>query len=165
MAEVDDFLSQVLHESGMLERMEEGLVYSTPERLCAVWPTRFPTVASAQPYVRNPAALANKVYGGRMGNTQGGDGFKYRGSGPIQVTGRDNFAALQKATGLPLLDNPDLLRRPGVEALRVCIAWWEGNVPDSVMGNAKRVRKAVNGGTVGLDDTVRLAALAGGALT
>lgn len=157
--EVDDFLAQVLHESGMLERMEEGLSYSTPANIRRVWPSRFPTDEAAQPFVRNPQALANKVYGGRLGNTGSNDGWLYRGSGPIQVTGKANFQALERATGLPLVTNPDLLRRPGTEALRVCIAWWESNVPDSVMGDVKKVRRAVNGGQIGLEDTERLARL------
>lgn len=162
--ELDDFLGQVLHESGMLEHMEEGLRYSTAERLMAVWPKRFPTLEAAQPYVNNPPALANKVYGGRLGNTEPGDGWKYRGSGLIQVTGLANFAELERVTGLPLVDNPDMLRRPGPENLRVCIAWWEGHVPDSVMGDTVKVRKAVNGGTVGLADAARLTRLAEGAI-
>lgn len=150
-AEIDDFLGQVLHESGMLERVEEGLTYTTAERLCAIWPSRFPTVQAARPYVRNPAGLAERVYGGRMGNEKPGDAYAYRGSGPIQVTGKANFAAMERIIGLPLLANPDLLRRPGAEALRVCIAWWEGNVPDGVMGDIVKVTKRVNGGTIGLD--------------
>lgn len=164
VAEMDDFLGQVLHESGNLERVEEGLNYTSAERLCAIWPKRFPTPASAAPFVRNPRALANKVYGGRLGNSGPDDGWLYRGSGPIQVTGRDNFAALALATGLPLVSNPDLLRKPGREALRVCVAWWEGNVPDSVIGDIKRVRRAVNGGTIGLADTVAKTAKAQNAL-
>ena len=149
--EIDDFLGQILHESGHLEHLEEGLSYSA-ERLMQVWPSRFPTVADARPYARSPEALANKVYGGRLGNVSAGDGWKYRGSGPIQITGKDNFAALERATGLPLIDNPERLRQPGPEGLRVCIAWWEGHVPDSVMGNVNKVTKAVNGGQVGLAD-------------
>jgi putative chitinase len=156
LSEIDDFVAQVLHESGRLERLEEGLSYSTASRIRAVWPSRFPTDASAQPFVRNPQGLADKVYGGRMGNTQPGDGWRHRGSGPIQVTGRSNFEALQRATGLPLLENPDLLRQPSDAALRVCVAWWEGNVPDRLMGDKVRVRRAVNGGAIGLDDTAAL---------
>lgn len=159
--EIDDFLAQVLHESAMLERMEEGLTYTKATRLCQVWPKRFPTETAAAPYVRNPRALANKVYGGRLGNTGPDDGWLYRGSGPIQVTGKANFAALEAVTGLPLVANPDLLRRPGPEALRCCIAWWEGNVPDAVMGNVRKVRRAVNGGEIGLEDTARLTNVAG----
>ena len=152
--EIDDFLGQVLHESGRLERLEEGLNYTTAARLCEVWPTRFKGTADAARFVRNPQALANHVYGGRLGNTGPNDGWMYRGSGPIQVTGRANFATLERVTGLPLVAQPDLLRRPGPEPLRVCIAWWEGHVPDAVMGNITKVRRAVNGGTVGLADAV-----------
>lgn len=154
--ELDDFLGNVLHESSMLERLEEGLYYKTPGRLMAIWPSRFPTLESELPYLRNPEALANKVYGGRMGNVKPGDGWRNRGGGLIQITGTDNLRAVQAATGIPVYDNPDLLRKPTVEALRVCIAWWEGAVPDSVMGNSKLVRKAVNGGSIGLRETMAL---------
>lgn len=164
-AEIDDFLGQTLHESGLLERVEEGLTYTTAERLCAVWPSRFPTIQSARPYVRNPAGLAERVYGGRMGNTKPGYAYLYRGSGILQVTGHDNFAALERITGLPLVAHPELLRRPGVEALRVCIAWWEGNVPDSIMNDVSRITRRVNGGVNGLahrQQLTRLADLADG---
>jgi putative chitinase len=154
--ELDDFLGNVLHESAMLERLEEGLYYKTPGRLMATWPTRFPTLASEAPYLRNPEALAEKVYGGRMGNVNLGDGWRNRGSGLIQVTGADNLRAVQAATGIPAYDHPELLRSPTTEALRVCIAWWEGNVPDAVMGNGRLVRKAVNGGAIGLREAMAL---------
>lgn len=154
-SEVDDWLREILHESGMLSRLEEGLNYSA-ERLMQVWPTRFPTLESAQPYARNGMVLANKVYGGRMGNVDPGDGFKYRGRGLMMVTGRDNYRALGKIMGLDLERNPDLLAQP-VYALLAAIAWWEGNVPDGIMGDVKRVRRAVNGGSTGLQHTTQLA--------
>lgn len=154
-SELDDFLREILHESGMLSRLEEGLNYSA-ERLMQVWPTRFPTLRSAQPYARNGMVLANKVYGGRMGNVDPGDGFKYRGRGLMMVTGRDNYRALGKIMGLDLERNPDLLAQP-VYALLAAIAWWEGNVPDGIMGDVKRVRRAVNGGSTGLQHTTQLA--------
>jgi len=168
-SELDDFLAQVLHESGQLTRMEEGLSYSA-ERIRELGKASPPgsrwrsLVPRADKLARNPVAFANACYNDRMGNTEAGDGFKYRGSGPIQVTGKANFAALEKITGIPLLANPDLLRRPGPEALRVCIAWWEGNVPDSVMGDVVRVTKAVNGGTNGLAHRAELAGKAQAAL-
>lgn len=151
-SEIPDFLGQVLHESAMLERLEEGLYYKTPGRLMAIWPSRFASLADERPYLCNPEALANKVYGGRMGNNSPGDGWRNRGSGLIQITGADNLRAVQAATGIPVYDRPELLRRPSAEALRVCIAWWEGNIPDSVMGDIVKVTKRVNGGTVGLAD-------------
>jgi len=154
-SEMDDWLREILHESGMLSRLEEGLNYSA-ERLMEVWPKRFPTLESAQPYARNGMVLANKVYGGRMGNVDPGDGFKYRGRGLMMVTGRDNYRALGKIMGLDLEHNPDLLAQP-VYALLAAIAWWEGNVPDGIMGDVKRVRRAVNGGATGLQHTTQLA--------
>lgn len=157
-AEVPDFLGQVLHESGMLERLEENLNYSA-ERMTQVWPSRFPTVASAQPYARNPEALANKVYAGRLGNVLPGDGYRYRGRGLLQVTGLANYAALAKVLGVDLVGNPDQLAQPAM-ALRASLAWWEGNVPDGVMGDIVKVTKRVNGGTVGLDHRAQLTAAA-----
>lgn len=162
-AEIPVFLGQILHESAMLTRIEENLNYSTAERICAVWPSRFRTVADAAPYVRNSPGLANKVYGGRMGNMQPNDGWRYRGRGLIQITGRANYAALGAALGLALLDDPDMLLQPAI-ALRASVAWWEGNVPDLGLADARRTRRAVNGGTVGLEDTVRLAEAARQAL-
>lgn len=151
-AELDDFLGQVLHESDRLEELEENLYYKTPGRLMAVWPSRFKSKLDEEPYLCNPEKLAEKVYGGRMGNVKPGDGWRYRGSGLIQLTGSDNYRAVQKATGIPVHDQPEILRRIGPEALRVCLAWWEGHVPDAVMGDIVRVTKRVNGGTVGLAD-------------
>lgn len=167
-AEIDDFLSQVLHESGRLDRLEENLNYSVDALLAKFGRHRI-SEADARRLGRidgvqkaDQVGIANSLYGGpwglkNLGNSQPGHGWMYRGSGPIQVTGLTNFAWLQAATGIPLVANPDLLRRPGPEPLRVCVAWWEGKVPDSVMGDVRRVRRAVNGGEFGLDDTSRLA--------
>lgn len=154
-ADLSDFLGQVLHESAMLTRLEEALGYSAKRirelGLASAPGTRWRAmVDQADRLAFNPEAFANSLYGGRLGNTEPGDGWRFRGSGPIQCTGRANFAFLEKVTGIPLVENPDLLRRPGQEALRVCIAWWEGNVPDEVLGDVKRVTRVVNGGTIGL---------------
>lgn len=146
-----DFLATILHESAMLERLEEDLYYKTPGRIMATWPTRFKSLADEAPYMRNPQKLANRVYGGRMGNVGPDDGWRNRGSGLIQITGADNLRAIQKATGIPVFDNPELLRQPTRECLRCCIAWWEGKVPDAIMGDVAAIRRRVNGGTVGLD--------------
>lgn len=160
--EIDDFLGQILHESARLERIEENLNYSV-ERMMAVWPARFPTHAGSRPFSRNPEALGNKVYGGRLGNDQPGDGYKYRGRGLLQVTGRDNYRAVGKAIGTDLETYPSLLADPPI-ALRASIAWWEGNIPDAVVGNVAKVTKRVNGGTHGLDDRAALTDRAGDAL-
>ena len=153
-----NFIGQVLHESSMLERLEENLNYSA-QRLTQVWPRRFPTLAAAQPFARNPRALANQVYGGRMGNDEPGDGWRYRGRGLIQITGKNNYRAMEHITGMPLLDEPDMLLEQE-PALRASIAWWEENVPDSLLGDVSRVTRVVNGGQIGLNHRAQLTARA-----
>ena len=157
MAELPDFLGNILHESLMLARLEENLNYTRPERLMEVWPKRFPTLALARQYVRSPQKLADYVYGNRLGNVNG-DGWSYRGSGLIMVTGLANFQLIEETTGLPVVANPDMLRQPDT-ALQVAIAWWEARVPDSAVGNRVRVRRAVNGGDIGLRHTTQLSDL------
>lgn len=147
-SEVDDFLGQILHESGGLEHMGEALSYSA-ERLTQVWPARFPTLDAALPYSRNPEALANKVYGGRMGNTEPGDGWLYRGRSPLQITGKDNYRRVGDLMGQDLIGLPGLLEAPHF-ALEACIAWWEDKIPDSMLGDIEKVTRRVNGGIHGL---------------
>jgi putative chitinase len=87
-------LATAKHETGgSFGPLVENLTYTTAARIRTVWPKRFPTLASAEPYVRNPQKLAEKVYGNRadIGNTQPGDGYKYRGRGLGQITGRGNY--------------------------------------------------------------------------
>jgi putative chitinase len=152
--ELPDFLGQILHESAMLERTEENLNYSA-ERLMAVWPSRFPTHAGAQLYARNPMKLAEKVYGGRLGNDEPGDGAQYIGRGVLQVTGKDNYRAVGDVLGLDLVVFPGLLADPRT-ALLASIAWWEGHIPDAIMGDIVKVTRRVNGGTLGLADRIAL---------
>lgn len=85
-------LATAHHETGAkFAPVIENLNYSA-KRLTEVWRTRFPTITSATPYVNNPRKLANKVYGGRNGNTGPDDGWRYRGRGLIQITFKDNYA-------------------------------------------------------------------------
>lgn len=154
-AELDDFLGHILHESKGLTRMVEDLFYTTPERICRVWPSRFPTIASAQPYVRNPEALANKVYGGRMGNTQPGDGWKYRGRSPVGITGYDNYLRVGELVGQDLIVLPEILEQPRF-ALEATIAWWEDRIPDSMIGDPEASTKRVQGGLLGLTERTEL---------
>ena len=156
--DLPNFLGQVIHESARLTRLEENLFYSA-ERLVQVWPRRFPTLASAQPFARNPRALANKVYGGRLGNTGPDDGWRYRGRSLIQVTGRDNYALVEELTGIPVVAEPDLLLEQE-PALRASVAWWEEAVPDAVLGDSARVTRVVNGGAHGMEERKRLTAVA-----
>jgi putative chitinase len=101
------YLSQLVVESEQLTRWTENLNYSA-HRLTQVWPRRFPTIAAAAPYANNPQALANKTYGGRMGNSKPDDGWKYRGRFPIQATGADMYRKLARALKVPeLVTDPD----------------------------------------------------------
>ena len=161
--ELPVFLGQVLHESGMLSLLKENLYYSTPGRLMRVWPSRFKSLEDEQPFLNNPEALADKVYGGRMGNDSEGDGARYIGRGLMMVTGKDNYDKTGQLLDLDLLAQPELLEQPQV-ALRSALAWWEARVPDGVLQDPEKVTKVVNGGTIGLNHRVSLTILAKAAL-
>ncbi len=163
-ADIVDWLPEILHESLFLSRMEENLNYTTPQRLMQVWPSRFPDVISALPYLANPQGLANFVYGGRMGNTRHGDGWTYRGRSPIGITGLANYQRVGDLMGQDLVGIPDLLCQPRF-ALDACIAWWEDKIPDSMLGETTMIRKRVNGGSIGLAEVQRLTKLAKVALS
>lgn len=151
------FLAQVGVESGGLSRLEENMNYTTPERLVAVWPARFRTVNDAAPYVRNAQALANKVYGGRMGNTQPGDGWKYHGRGLKQLTGRDNYAAYAKACGVDVVSNPDLLLHPEQAANSAAWFWSSNGCADlASKRDWSALTRRINGGLTCLADRVAL---------
>lgn len=161
--EMDDFLGQILHESNGLRDFTENMNYSA-ERLCVVWPKRFPTLESARPYARNPEALANRVYGGRMGNTAPGDGWKYRARTPIGLTGKHNYSHVGDLIGQDLVNQPELLEQPHF-ALEACILWWEDAITDDLIGDPEKLTQRINGGLIGLADRMRLMGLAGEALT
>ncbi|QYW06488.1 putative endolysin [Pseudomonas phage UAntarctica] len=157
------FLAQIAHESAGLVAVVENLNYSA-EALVKTWPTRF-TAASAAAVARNPEKIANIVYGGRMGNTSPGDGWKYRGRGPIQITGLDNYRACGVALGIDLVSNPEKLEEPKYGA-RAAAWFWEtkgcNTLADlSGVETAKELAgftdltKRINGGTNGLDDRLK----------
>lgn len=148
------FVSQVLHESGGLRYLAENLNYSA-ERLCAVWPKRFPNADRARPYAHNPEKLANYVYAGRMGNTEPGDGWRYRGRGLIQITGRSNYELIAELTGMDVVTTPDLLTEPNA-ALLSALAWWGESLPEADDMSVEQVTRVVNGGLNGLDERKRL---------
>lgn len=105
-------MAQISHECGAGNDLVENMNYRA-SRIRAVWPSRFPTVASAEPYAHNPQKLANKVYNGRMGNKLGSnDGWTFRGRGGSQTTGRSGYERVAKQTGLDVVNNPDLLIDP-----------------------------------------------------
>lgn len=152
--EIDDFVGQVLHETSRLEKLKESLSYSA-KRMTEVWPHRFPTLESAKPYAYNPEALANKTYGGRLGNNTSGDGYRYFGRGIPMITGKANYQLLEDLTGLPLVDEPQLLEEPR-GAMQCALLWWEKRVPDEAFESIERVTRAVNGAEIGLEDRISL---------
>ena len=103
-------LGQVVHESGSFKLTKENLNYSV-EAMMRVWPSRFPTKESAEPYAKNPKALADKVYSGRMGNKEG-EGHKWIGRGFLQLTGFNNVRSFASDMRLPeVMDDPTLLEK------------------------------------------------------
>lgn len=149
--DVAAFWATIANEMGGFKILEENLSY-TAKRIRQVWPSRFKTIAAAKPYARNPAGLANKVYGGRLGN-KGTDnaGWLYRGSGPLQTTGKVNFEEVERETGIPVVADPDILRTDVETGLRAaCIFWKNREVSaPATKGDIRRVRKIVNGGYIG----------------
>lgn len=158
MDDIICLLPQVLHETmgrgtgggfGPLERLEEVLSY-TPERICAVWPSRFRTLADAIPYSHSPQKLANMVYGGRMGNTGPNDGWDFRGQGPGMLTGRAGYRRAGELAGQDLETLPGLILQPrfGLEITR---HWWEGSIEDEFLSDQVKLRRRYNGGIIGLE--------------
>lgn len=132
------FLAQIGHESGQLRVLVENLNYSA-DALVRTWPSRF-TAQTAPAYARNPEKIANRVYGGRMGNgpESSGDGWRYRGRGLIQLTGRDNYRAGGAGLGLPLEDQPELLDRSDHAAQSA--AWWWAKHDLNELADARRIQ-------------------------
>lgn len=151
------FLAQVGHESAGLTVTEESLFYRTAARIQAVWPSRFLTEADAQPYVANPRALANLVYGGRMGNAGPDDGWLFRGRGLIQTTGRRNFTRLAEVFGLGSAEKAAIwaATREGA-AMAAGLFWADQRLNDLADAGGNEVVEAitrrVNGGAHGLAD-------------
>lgn len=150
------FLANVAHESGECRRLEENLSYSA-ERLRAVWPGRFPSIEAAKDFARQPEKLANYCYGGRLGNIAPGDGWKYRGRGLLQITGRTAYERCAGALNLPLAENPDLLLEPLNAARSAGWVWrdFKNLNPVADAGgevNFGRIVRSINGGLTGLDD-------------
>lgn len=154
------FIAQVAHESANLTRLVENLNYSA-QGLAANWPRRFAIDANAFPpqpnplalsIARNPQAIANNVYANRMGNDapESGDGWKYRGQGLLQITGKDNFRAAGVALGLDLLAHPELLQQPDTAALSAAQFWSVNGLNAlSDTGNFSDIGSVINTGKRG----------------
>jgi putative chitinase len=150
------FIGQCAHESMNFTRLEENLNYSA-EALMKTWPSRFPTMEVAQQYARNPEKIANKVYGGRMGNgtEETGDGWLYHGRGLIQLTGKDNYTLAGDALNMDFMHSPDYVLVPKYAALTA--GWYWNKRQLNKEADAKDytgMTKKINGGTIGLDDRI-----------
>jgi len=148
------FIGQCAHESNNFKTLEENLNYS-PQALMKTWPSRFPDLPTAMKYAHNQEAIANKVYGGRMGNgvEESGDGWKYHGRGLIQLTGKENYANCGSGIGVDLLNSPGLLTDPKYAALSA--GWFFNKKGLNALADAsdyETMTKRINGGLIGLDD-------------
>jgi len=154
------FLAQCGHESGGFRVTQENLNYSA-KGLAGIFKKYFPTEAAATPYARNPQKIANKVYANRManGSEASGDGYKFRGRGYIQLTGRDNYTQFGKAIGEDIASNPDVVSSK--YALLSAAWFWSKNglnkLADAGASDTAvtSITKRVNGGTIGLADRIK----------
>ena len=160
-AQAAHFFGQCAHESGGFKVFSENLNYSA-DGLTKIFKKYFPSLAAAQPYARKPEKIANKVYANRMGNgpESSGDGWKFRGRGPIQLTGKSNYTQFAQDIGRPdVLTNPDIV---ATELAFESALWFfnknnlfaiaDKGVSDAVIG---QITRRVNGGTHGLDDRIK----------
>jgi putative chitinase len=151
------FLAQMAHESGGLQFTEENLNYSV-QGLRNVFKKYFPTIDIANEYAKKPIKIANRVYANRMGNGNeaSGDGYKFRGRGLIQLTGKENYQKFSQDSGLDVVTNPDLLLQPEWALTSACWYWNKNKLntfadqDDLIM-----VTKRINGGTHGLNDRLQ----------
>ncbi len=153
------FLAQCAHESGNFKAVNENLNYGA-KGLMGIFKKYFPTEAKAKEYERKPEKIANLVYGGRMGNgpEASGEGYKYRGRGYIQLTGKVNYQSFDKVVTEDITSNPDLVatKYPLLSA-----AWfWNSRTLNTLAdkgatdADVTAITKKVNGGTHGLDDRI-----------
>jgi putative chitinase len=154
---VAGFLAQCAHESCKFTITQENLNYG-PNRLFQVFPKYF-TAQTAAEYGGHPQKIANKIYGGRMGNgpEATGDGWRFHGRGFIQLTGKNNYVAFGQAVGIDFTANPDLVATPQYAALSA--GWfWSTNGLNEIAdaGDIVAMTKRINGGTIGLIERTAL---------
>jgi putative chitinase len=151
------FIAQCTHESGGFKRLKENLNYKA-ESLRRVFPKYFPTDALAQEYAHKQEQIANRVYGGRMGNgdESSGDGFRYCGRGLIQLTGRNNYTKFAESIGMAVEEVPSLLETFEGAVKSACWFWKTNNLNQYAdSGDILTMTKRINGGTIGLEDRIK----------
>ena len=153
------FLGQCMHESNSFKVLQENLHYSS-NGLKSVWGSRFPTNEIADKYANHPDMIANKVYANRMGNgdEESGDGWKYRGRGIIQCTGKDLYKTLSNALNIDLISDPDMLLEMPYASMSAGWFWNKKGLNELADQNnyeaTKEMTKRINGGFNGLDDRI-----------
>ena len=150
------FMGQMHHESGGFRTMEESFNYRSADRIMEVSATARSQGREAveAAMAQGPEAVAELMYGGRMGNTEAGDGYRFRGRGYTQLTGRDNYEAASEALGIDLVNNPDMAADPEVAA-KVATWYWQsrdGLSEAAQRGDTREVTRLINGGDNGLAD-------------
>ena len=151
------FIAQCTHESGGFKRLKENLNYKW-ESLRKVFPKYFPTDELAQEYAHKQDQIANRVYGGRMGNgdESSGDGFRYCGRGLIQLTGRNNYTKFAESIGMAVEEVPSLLETFEGAVKSACWFWKTNNLNQYAdTGDILTMTKRINGGTIGLEDRIK----------
>jgi len=148
------FLAQCAHESGGFKALKENLNYRAVT-LRKVFPKYFPDDAIANAYAQKPEMIANRVYGGRMGNGDeaSGDGFRYCGRGLIQLTGKSNYQAFAESIETPVEEIPEFLGTFEGAIQSACWFWESNNLNQYAdNGDILTMTKRINGGTIGLED-------------
>jgi putative chitinase len=158
-ARVAGFVAQGQHESADFTVLQENLNYSA-KGLRGVFGKYFPDDAIAAQYAKKPIMIANRVYGGRMGNgpEASGDGYKFRGRGILQLTGRANYTQCSRDLfgDDTLADDPDLVRTPEYAIITACWFWYKNKLNEICdKGDIVLLSKRINGGTIGLEDRIK----------
>lgn len=153
------FMAQTAHESGNYKLTHENLNYSA-KGLMATWPKRF-NAARAAEYEHKPEKIANCVYANRIGNGDeaSGDGWKYKGRGILQITGRDNYHACSQAlfSDDGLVGEPELLETNLDYSVKAACWFWKMKKlnPLADVGDIKEITHRINGGYIGLEDRIK----------
>lgn len=156
VARVAAFIAQTAHESGGYRQLKENLNYRA-ESLMKTWPKRFPTLAIANQYARQPEKIANKVYADRMGNGNeaSGDGWRYCGRGLIQLTGNDNYTRFADYAGIAVEDAPGYIETPRGAVHSACWFWYVNDCNTYAdASDIEGLTRRINGGVIGLEDRI-----------
>ncbi|KGJ87929.1 glycoside hydrolase family 19 protein [Colwellia psychrerythraea] len=155
--QVAHFIAQIAHESGSFKYRRENLNYSA-KALRAVFGKYFPSDEMAEKHARNPESIANIVYANRMGNgdSDSGDGWRYRGRGLIQLTGRNNYTRCGSDIGLNIEAEPELLAKDAETAVAAACWYWQSNKLNGPadQDDIRLVTRKINGGYHGLEERI-----------